>query len=573
MVSNDGKLYLKKVKGKVRDLERAIDFGEIKGAGIGHTRWATHGKPTVTNAHPHTDCTESIVLVHNGIIENYEELREELASKGHVFKSDTDTEVIVHLIEDFLKEGLEKFEAVVAAMRKVDGAYAVGVIFKDEPNAIYAARRGSPLIIGVGEAENFIASDIPAVLNYTRRVVVLNDFEIAKITPDEVVVKSIFGDFVNYKVLEIQWSAQMAEKGGYPHYMLKEIHEQPSAIMDTMRGRIKDGEVFLPELDELLGEELPSRIYIVACGTSYHAGLVGKYAIEKLAKIPVEVDIASEFRYRDVVWDDRGMALLISQSGETADTLAAMHMIQRAGLKTVAVVNVLGSTMSRDADVALYTRAGPEISVASTKAFTSQLTVLYLFALWLAAKSDPRGTEVLKNILSGLAFVPQLVDTVLTAEEKIAFMAEKFASFSHFMYLGRGINWPVAMEGALKLKEISYIHAEAYPAGEMKHGPIALVDDKMPVFAIATKSRVYEKMINNIEEVLSREGRLIALISQDDRRLMNKVQDVIVMPEVAEIFSPVVNVVALQLFAYYCAIERGLDPDRPRNLAKSVTVE
>ncbi|OGS18938.1 MAG: glutamine--fructose-6-phosphate aminotransferase [Elusimicrobia bacterium RIFOXYA2_FULL_50_26] len=574
-VLQDRAIELRRSVGKLSALVKALESNAVRGTvGIGHTRWATHGRPCEENAHPHTDCTGKIVVVHNGIIENYLELKKQLQQSGHVFKSETDTEVIAHLVEARFNGDL--LQAVQGALAQVRGAYALGVIAADEPGRIIVARRDAPLIIGLGEGENFLASDIPALLPYTRRMVFLEEGDLAAISADKVVIYNSGGETVVRKEHSIAWDAVQAEKGGYKHFMLKEIFEQPQAIQDTFRGRLspEDGAINLD------GATLPaeavrqlSKIYIVACGTSYHAGLVGKFLFENLARIPVEVDIASEFRYRSPVLDKNAVAIVISQSGETADTLAALRLSKQGKCPVIAVCNAIGSTVSREADATLYTRCGPEIGVASTKAFTGQLTALYLLAFDWAGKRGTLTGDTLLRLIRELWEVPGKVSEALKSSDTMRSLAKEFSQARDFLYLGRNINYPVALEGALKLKEISYIHAEGYPAGEMKHGPIALIDEDMPVMVVATAGKVYEKILGNIEEAQARGGTIIAVATEGDEAIKSKTSHHVFVPHVDELFSPIINVVPLQLFSYHMAVQRGCDVDQPRNLAKSVTVE
>ncbi|RUM41124.1 MAG: glutamine--fructose-6-phosphate transaminase (isomerizing), partial [Desulfurobacterium sp.] len=542
--------------------------------GIGHTRWATHGRPVDENAHPHVDCSKRIALVHNGIIENYPELKEELLSKGHTFASDTDTEVIAHLIEEELSNSSDFFEAFRKAISRLKGSYAIGVITTLEPGKIFAARKDSPLVIGCGEGENFIASDIPAFLPYTNRAIFLDDFELAIVKKDSVEVFDFEGKKKEKKIALVPWSIAQAEKAGYKHFMIKEIFEQPRAVADTISGNM----AWFKEETELEGIDPESfdRIHIIACGTSYHAGLLGKFYFENFASIPVEVDYASEYRYRNPVLDEKTLVIAITQSGETADTLAAMKLAKEKGAKTLAICNVIGSTATREADTTIYTYAGPEISVASTKAFTTQLTALFILSLWLGKKRNVLSNEKAEEIFKLLMELPSKIEEFLNIEkerEVVKEIALEFYKASDALYLGRHVNYPIALEGALKLKEISYIHAEGYPAGEMKHGPIALIDETMPVIVVATVGRVREKVLSNIEEVRARKGKVISIINHGDEEIRKLSEFYIEVPEVDEFLSPIVNVVPLQLFAYYIADFLGYDVDQPRNLAKSVTVE
>ncbi len=574
---NGDRLLLSRAQGKLINLdEKTADIRSLaSGIGLGHTRWATHGEPSEENAHPHRDCHEELVVVHNGIIENYHSLRERLKGGGHRFRSDTDTEVIAHLIEEHLSKGF--VPAVFAALKELVGSYALGVLWAKEPQTLICARNQSPLVIGLGEKEVFLASDIPALLPWTRRVIFLDDGELAILKPGEVKVFDLAsGQEVSKEVHEITWDASMAEKGGFRHFMLKEIYEQPQAVLNTFRGRLnpETGEISLPEIS-LLPEEIQriSKIFIVACGTSYHAGLVGKYLLERWVGIPVEVDLASEFRYRHLLIDNHTLAIPISQSGETADTLAGLRMARRMGAKIISICNVLGSTITRESHGTIYTHAGPEIGVASTKAFTSQLTALLLLTFYLA---QARGIspESCREPLSALVAVPGILENWLSKWHKASEeIARRFYKARNFLYLGRNIHFPIALEGALKLKEISYIHAEGYAAGEMKHGPIALIDEQMPVVALAPKDHVYEKMVSNIEEVRSRRGQVISLVTEGDETLPEVSQATIPLPQVVPEVSPIVATVPLQLLAYEIAVTLGCDVDQPRNLAKSVTVE
>jgi glucosamine--fructose-6-phosphate aminotransferase (isomerizing) len=579
-VIEKGRLELRRCVGKITNLENVLKEKPCKGdIALGHTRWATHGRPSEENAHPHTDCQERLVVVHNGIIENYLTLKKGLIKEGHRFRSETDTEVLAHLVEKYLAKSKGKKKIISAlqrALKEVEGSYALGVISVDEPEKIVCARKESPLVIGLGRKEYFIASDVPAILGHTRKVIYLDDGETAEVSTGGVEVYDKSGRKIKKKVFQISWDPVMAEKGGYKHFMLKEIHEQPRAIRDTFRGRMAPdkGEVYLEELG-LSKEEIRSieKVYIVACGTSYHSALYGEFLLEELVKLPCEVDIGSEFRYRDPIINGNTLVLLISQSGETADTLAGLREAKKKGGKTLAICNVLGSTATREADGVIYTRAGPEIGVASSKAFTAQLTALCLLAVHFGRVRGTLKKEEARNILMHLLRIPHQVEEVLENQEEIIACAQNYFKKIDFLYLGRHINYPIALEGALKLKEISYIHAEGYPAGEMKHGPIALIDENMPVLAIATDSKVYEKVVANIEEVRARDGIVIALATKKNKEIKKKVEHVFYMSETMEILSPIVNVVSLQLLAYHIAALRGCDVDQPRNLAKSVTVE
>ena len=566
-------------EGKLSKLEAIVDEAIIAPAhiGLGHTRWATHGAPTTENAHPHSDCTGRLVVVHNGIIENYHSLREELIEHGHIFTSETDTEVLAHLIEQNLESDLA--EAVKRALEKVEGSYALGVLSADFPGMLVAARNHSPLVLGVAEnGGSFMASDIPALLPYTKEVIFLEDEELAVLREGEQSLFSLAtGEEITRDITTIDWNAAMAEKAGYKHFMLKEIYEQPQAITNTISGRInlETGEIGLPEI-ALSNEELSSidRIFIVACGTSWHAALVAKYWIEKYAKIPVEVDIASEFRYRSLIVNERVLTISISQSGETADTLAGIRRAASLGSRVITICNVVGSTMTREADGTLYTHAGPEIGVASTKAFTSQLAALYLFTLYLSQVKDTLSIQERKKLGLNLIELTQIIEKELPIlREQIAVMIESFYDCRDFLFVGRGNNFPIALEGALKLKEISYIHAEGYAAGELKHGPIALIDKDMPVFGVTPTDSVYQKTISNVEEIKARQGRLILLGTEGDTHLTTLTDDVIYLPEVHEDLNPILYTIPAQLLSYEIATRRGCDVDQPRNLAKSVTVE
>lgn len=579
-VIENGRLELRRCVGKICNLENVLKEKPCKGSiALGHTRWATHGRPSEENAHPHTDCQDRLVVVHNGIIENYLTLKKGLIKEGHKFKSETDTEVLAHLVEKYLAKSRGKKSILFAlqrALKEVEGSYALGVISVDDPEKIVCARKESPLVIGLGRKEYFIASDVPAILGHTRKVIYLDDGETAEVSTSGVEVYDKSGRKIKKKVFQITWDPVMAEKGGYKHFMLKEIHEQPRAIRDTFRGRMAPdkGEVYLEEIG-LSKEEIRKieKVYIVACGTSYHSALYGEFLFEELARLPCEVDIGSEFRYRNPIINGNTLVLLISQSGETADTLAGLKEAKEKGGKTLAICNVLGSTATREADGVIYTRAGPEIGVASSKAFTAQLTALCLLAIYFGRVRGILGKEKARNILMHLLRIPHQVEEVLENQEEIIACAQSYFKKIDFLFLGRHINYPIALEGALKLKEISYIHAEGYPAGEMKHGPIALIDENMPVLAIATNSKVYEKVVANIEEVKARDGIVIALATKNNKEIKKKAEYVFYLSETMEILSPIVNVVSLQLLAYHIAALRGCDVDQPRNLAKSVTVE
>ncbi|GAB5535766.1 MAG: glutamine--fructose-6-phosphate transaminase (isomerizing) [Rubricoccaceae bacterium] len=574
----NGKLDVRKKEGKVDELAGLLANKPVVGSvGVGHTRWATHGAPSDSNAHPHEASDGRFAVVHNGIIENYESLRRALKAKGYTFHSETDTEALVHLIDDVQKEtGLPLAESIRQALTQVDGAYGIVVVSKDEPDVLIAARNGSPLILGVGEGEHFVASDASPLIEHTRQVVYLNDGEMAIVRRDGFEVMSIEGAPVNAKVHELEWDIEQIEKGGYEHFMLKEIMEQPEALENAMRGRIRleDNEIRLGGLMDVLPQLANAdRIIICACGTSWHAGLVGEYLIERFARMPVEVEYASEFRYRDPVLNEKDIVLVISQSGETADTLAAVRQAKEAGVLALGVCNAVGSTIARETDAGVYLHAGPEIGVASTKAFTAQVTVLSQLALLIAQERGTLTPEEGHTHLKALAAIPDQIRTVLEGEWLVRKIARDYRFASNFLYLGRGVNFPVALEGALKLKEISYIHAEGYPAAEMKHGPIALIDQFMPVVFIATRDATYEKVVSNIEEVVARGGNVIIITDEGNRELDRLAEYVIEVPMTLDAFQALLTVIPLQLLSYHVAVMRGADVDQPRNLAKSVTVE
>jgi len=569
-------LDVRKTTGRIADLEAVLTSDRPTGTlGVGHTRWATHGRPSEANAHPHLDCHAQLAVVHNGIIENYRELRKTLAAEGHRFRSQTDTEVIAHLIERYQTNGLAA--AVLRAARDLRGAFAIACIASAAPNTLVALRRGSsPLVIGYGRGEMFVASDIPALLGQTREVLVLDEGELAVLTPDGITLRTLDGAPLRRRPTTIPWDGEAAEKSGYPHFMLKEIFEQPEALRNTMRERLdlETPDIRIPELG-LKDRDLAglNRLCFVACGTSWHAALVGKYLVEEFARLPVEVDIASEFRYRRPVLDSRVLTVPISQSGETADTLAALREAKDQGSRAVAICNVVGSSLAREADGVVYTRAGLEIGVASTKAFTAQLVAVTLLALKLGLARNFADPALVRQVIKGLAELPDLLAVVLQQSDAIRRIAQRFVDSQHFLYLGRGLNYPLALEGALKLKEISYIHAEGYPAGEMKHGPIALIDSRMPVVAIAPRGATYEKMTSNIEEIKARDGIVIAIATEGDGEMAAKGDLVISVPPAPEWLQPLLIAVPLQLLAYHLGVLRGADVDQPRNLAKSVTVE
>ncbi|HUJ17790.1 MAG TPA: glutamine--fructose-6-phosphate transaminase (isomerizing) [Nitrospirota bacterium] len=574
-VLENGKLAVRRAVGKLQNLETLLRGEMLNGTvGVGHVRWATHGRPSEENAHPHR--AGSVVVVHNGIIENYTELKMELSAEGRIFLSETDTEVIAHLIDSIAGKRIPLEQAVREAAARLRGAYAIAVIDERSPDVVVGARKGSPLVVGLGQGEFFLASDIPAVLHRTRDMLFLNDDEMAILSNEGVKITDLSGRELSREITRVLWNPVMAEKGGYRHFMLKEIYEQPRAIMDTIRGRVsqESGTIHLEEIG-LTRERLAAvkKIFIVACGTSWHAALVGKYMVEELACMPTEVDIGSEFRYRCPLVARDNLFIAITQSGETADTLAAMREAKQKGATVIAVCNVVGSTASREADGVVYTHAGPEIGVASTKAFTAQLTALYLFGLFFASIRGTLSAEALKKKIEDLVHIPALVERCLESNEGIEQIAKRYFKANDFLYLGRGPNFPIALEGALKLKEISYIHAEGYPAGEMKHGPIALIDENLPVVVLAGKNGVYEKIQANIEEVKARGGIVIAVTTEGDTEVAGRVAHAISVPITNQLLMPILMTIPLQLLAYHIAVLRGADVDQPRNLAKSVTVE
>ena len=585
-VVNEGhELEIRRAEGKLRNLEETIRLSPLDGTyGIGHTRWATHGRPTEENAHPHRDCTGRVVVVHNGIIENYLQLKERLRKSDHRFVTETDTEIMAHLIEEYLKQDSSFEQAVRSAVIELRGIFALSIINADEPDTIIAVRQGPPVVIGLGDREFFVASDIPPILQHTRDVFFLGDGEIAVINKDAVRVTDFEGNSVQPSIQRITWDPIMAEKGGFKHFMLKEIYEQPRSVRDTVQGRVSldTGRVFLDEMNNITEADFKrfSSIKIAACGTSWHAGLAGKYMIEQLARIPVDVDYASEFRYRDPVMDDNTLLLVISQSGETADTIAALREAKELGSKVLAICNVQGSMIVREADGTILTHAGPEIGVASTKAFTGQMVALYLFGLYLGQLRGVLSEDEARFHAQELAELPVKLEHLLNDSDGIEELSKEFFRSTDFLYLGRGINFPVALEGALKLKEISYIHAEGYPAGEMKHGPNALIDERLPVLFINTREEGnraselrYEKTHSNIVEVKAREGIVISVLTEGDS-ISSVVSDhVIEIPAASDLLSPILSIIPLQLLAYHIAVRRGCDVDQPRNLAKSVTVE
>jgi glutamine---fructose-6-phosphate transaminase (isomerizing) len=591
VAGNGDGLQIRRAEGKLRNLEEVIRLKPLDGTyGIGHTRWATHGRPTEENAHPHRDCTGRIVVVHNGIIENYVQLKRKLVEEGHKFSTETDTEIIAHLVEKYyIKESgnghghVPLEEAVRKTVKQLTGVFALAVISPDEADKIVAARNGPPAVIGLGDNEYFVASDVPAILYHTRDLFFLGDGDLAVITPNGVQLTDFEGNHIERKVQHVTWDPIMAEKGGFKHFMLKEIFEQPRAVRDTTLGRVSldSGKVYLEEMDITDAEfRAVKKINIAACGTSWHAGLAGKFMIERLARIPVEVDYASEYRYRDPIVANDELTVLITQSGETADTLAAQRESRAKGCKTVAICNVVGAMIAREAQGTIYTHAGPEIGVASTKAFTAQLTALFLFALFLAEKRGTLTPDQAKHYITELTRLPGKLETILASEAIYEDLAKEYSRVQDFLFLGRGIHYPIALEGALKLKEISYIHAEGYPAGEMKHGPNALIDENLPVVIVATKDvndpgsvTRYEKTLSNLKEVKARSGVVIAIATEGDEEIHDGADHVIYVPAAPELLGPILEVVPLQLLAYHISVRRGCDVDQPRNLAKSVTVE
>ncbi|MEW6715009.1 MAG: glutamine--fructose-6-phosphate transaminase (isomerizing) [Nitrospirota bacterium] len=573
--SRNGRIEVRRCAGKIKDLESSVKGEKLSGhSGIGHTRWATHGRPSEENAHPHK--AGGIVVVHNGIIENYLELKETLRKDGHKFTSETDTEVICHLIYSYSKKGLPLEKATREALKHVTGAYALGIISEAEPDKIIAVKHDSPLVIGIGEKEFFIASDIPAFLKYTRDVIIPDNGEMAVITPEGVSFTDALNKNVKKKIINITWNSAMAEKGGYRHFMLKEIYEQPRAISDTIRGRISLEKGMVNSEDfNIKAQDLRkfSKIFLVACGTSWHASLAGKYMIENMSHVPCEVDIASEFRYRNPIIPANSLMIVLTQSGETADTLAAQREAKKRGSKVLTICNVVGSTSAREADSVFFTRSGPEIGVASTKAFTSQLTALYLFSIALARAKDSVKTKEARELLNELISLPEKVEKSLQQNSSIVKIARKFCRVRDFLYLGRGINYPIALEGALKLKEISYIHAEGYPAGEMKHGPIALIDDGLPVLALVPDDEMKGKMFSNVEEVKSRGGKVIVITAEGDGKPYPGALHTVFLPKTNTYLTPIIFSIPIQLLAYHIAVLRKCNVDQPRNLAKSVTVE
>ncbi len=574
-VVDENKINIRRVHGKILALEKSLNESPLDGIyGLGHTRWATHGRPCEENAHPHQDCTGSVVVVHNGIIENYLDLKKKLKIDGHTFRTETDTEIIAHLVEKYFKGSLD--EAVQRAVQDLDGAFALAVISSQDSEKIVAAKVGPPAVVGLGKKEFFISSDINPLLSYTQKVVFLEDGEMAVIEPRGAKFFDFKGKPLEKKVEHISWSPLMAEKSGFKHFMLKEIFEQPQVVRDTLKGRVSldSGKVLLEEIGvfpELLKKT--ERVVIIACGTSYHAGLVGKYLIESMARIPADIEFASEYRYRDFIVDKKALIMVISQSGETADSLAALRTVKKKNPLTLSICNVVNSSIARESDGVLYTHAGPEIGVAATKTYSAQLVALTLLALHLAQIKRKIDEKASLALIEELQRIPHKMEIILNKSKSIEDLASEFDTFSHFLYLGRGVNFPVALEGALKLKEISYIHAEAYPGEEMKHGPIALIDDNMPTMAVVPRDKVYEKMLSNISEIKTRNGYILAVASEDDEEIGEKVDKVIPIPSTEPLFTPFLTTLPLQLFAYYIGAVRGADVDQPRNLAKSVTVE
>lgn len=561
------KIYIKKGKGKIDDVQKRINLLDLPGTiGISHTRWSTHGIPSDLNAHPHEDCKNTIAIVHNGIIENFSSLKEWLIKKGHNFKSETDSEVLAHLIEEFYDGNLK--EAVTNTLLKVEGTYGLIVLHKDKKELV-GARNGSPLVLGIGKKEFFIASDVAPIVEFTKDVIYLNDKEIVSICDGKYEFTNLQKDILDKKIDKVTWDIKEIEKKGFKHFMLKEIYEQPESLRNSLRGRLKDNDIKITiNIDDNFLKNL-KRIIITACGTAWHASLIGKYLIEKYCRIHVEVDYASEFRYRDPIIDENDLLIVVSQSGETADTLAALREAKSKKAKTLGIINVVGSTIAREVDGGIYIHAGPEVGVASTKAFTSQITCLFLFTLYLMKLKN---IKIDKKLITELKKIPDKVDYILK-NNNIKEIAKKYYKKTNFLYLGRGVNFPVALEGALKLKEISYIHAEGYPAAEMKHGPIALIDENMPVVFIANKNGAYNKIISNMEEVRARNGKIIVLATEGDKEIKKKSDHVIYIPKTLDELTPILNTIPLQLLSYYIADLRGCEIDQPRNLAKSVTVE
>lgn len=567
-------IHTVKTKGKIVNLrELTHDGADLKGTvGIGHTRWATHGEPSDVNSHPHTNASETISLVHNGIIENYLELKKRLQDKGYVFQSETDTEVVT-LLMDYYFDG-DLLNTLTKVMNRIEGSYALGIINKDNPDEIIAVKKNSPLIVGLSEDGNYIASDIPAVLKHTRKIYILEDGEIVKLTREKVIVYNQDLEEIKKEITEIQWDVSAAEKGGYEHFMIKEMHEQPKAVRDTVFPRLKDDEVFIHEL-RMTDEQIKDlkKIFIIACGSAYHAGVTGKYVIEELARIPVEVDLASEFRYRNPILEDNTLAIIISQSGETADTLEAMREAKRHGVRALAIVNAVGSSIAREADDVLYTWAGPEIAVATTKGYTSQLSALYLLALHFGKIREKIEENDYKEMIQELKTLPDKIEQMLSDKERIQFLANKYIGLKDVFFLGRGIDYASALEASLKLKEISYVHSEAYAAGELKHGTISLIEDGTLVVALVTQEQLYSKIVSNVVEVRTRGAFVLAVTNEDNKEIEKNADYVFYIPKTNKNFTGLLATIPMQLFAYYVAVAKGCDVDQPRNLAKSVTVE
>ena len=578
ILDTDDRLHVRRAPGRLKALEGVLRDRPLSGSiGIGHTRWATHGRPSEENAHPHTDCTGNLVVVHNGILENYLEIKERLQAEGHTFRSETDTEVIAHLIEHHLGTTGRLDHAVKRALAEFKGSYAVGVVSSAAPDRLIAAKHGAgSVVVGLGRGEMFVASDIPAILSHTRDVLILEDGEVAVVTAESVELSTLDGEPVRREAVRILWDPIMAEKGGYRHFMLKEIYEQPRAITDTFRGRIapETGNIVLPDIDlDPATVRAIQRVLFVACGTAYHAAMLGRSMVERLAGLPAEVDLGSEFRYRDAIVGPETLVVAVSQSGETADTLGAVKAAGLKGCPILAITNVVGSALAREATGTLSMHAGPEIGVASTKAFSTMIVATYLLGLWLGRQRDAITVEDVRKRIRDLVEIPRLVEQTLEVDGKVAELARHLSNATDFLYLGRGLQYPIALEGALKLKEISYIHAEGYAGGEMKHGPIALITDGLPVVAIAPRDGSYERMLGNVEEVRAREGLIVAIVQAGDRTIAAKAAHVLEVPPCADLLAPLLTVIPLQLLAYHIAVRRGCDVDQPRNLAKSVTVE
>ena len=578
ILDSDGRLHVRRAPGRLKALEGVLRDRPVSGSiGIGHTRWATHGRPSEENAHPHTDCTGNLVVVHNGILENYLEIKERLQAEGHTFRSETDTEVIAHLIEHHLKTVGRLDHAVKRALAEFKGSYAVGIVSSAAPDRLIAAKHGAgSVVVGLGRGEMFVASDIPAILSHTRDVLILEDGEVAVVTAESVELSTLDDEPVQRDPVRILWDPIMAEKGGYRHFMLKEIYEQPRAITDTFGGRIapETGTIVLPDLNlDPATARTIQRVLFVACGTAYHAAMLGRSMVERLAGLPAEVDLGSEFRYRDAIVGPETLVVAVSQSGETADTLGAVKAARLKGCPILAITNVVGAALAREATGTLYMHAGPEIGVASTKAFSTMIVATYLLGLWLGRQRDAITAEDVRKRIRDLVEIPRLVEQTLELDGKVAELARHLSHATDFLYLGRGLQYPIALEGALKLKEISYIHAEGYAGGEMKHGPIALITDGLPVVAIAPRDGSYERMLGNVEEVRAREGLIVAIVQAGDRTIAAKATHVLEVPPCADLLAPLLTVIPLQLLAYHIAVRRGCDVDQPRNLAKSVTVE